>query len=695
MRRNFRNLAINALLCVLGVLICQAGRIIAAASTQYLYLDTSGIMLVSLLGGYVPGILTAVLSSTITYMSDPQTVYFLSSSVVIAIITTYFRDKGYFKKIYFIMLYLVLTVAIIRMTRILSFVPDIGNLFRELAFDFADKIVCLTFALFIYKLVPKEVRKSLNLSLWMQKPVDPEQMKTINKKNGLSGSLKTWMVMLLGTTSVLLTILVMFASNKLFSEYTIDENYETASALAKLAGKAIDADRVDEYIEKGDAAEGYKEVEDYFQSLKESSPDVEYIYVYKIMEDGCHVVFDLDSESAEGSEPGEVIGFDEAFEPYLPTLLSGKRLEEPVVSNETYGWLLTAYEPVYDSSGRCACYAAVDISMEDLQVYGSMFLRRLLSIAFGVLSLMLAVSIFLADYHIIYPVNTMAYSAEAFFCNVGDERKKHVEQIRNLEISTGDEIQNLYNAFTRSAEEITSYFEDMQVKTQSLSRMQNGLILVLADMVENRDLSTGDHVRKTAVYTKIIMEEMRRKGYYTEELTDQFMSDVFKSAPLHDVGKIVVPDSILNKPGKLDDYEFDVMKTHTVAGEKIIKQVMESLPDSAYLKEALNMAWCHHEKWDGTGYPRGLSGDEIPLSACIMAVADVFDALVSRRCYKDAIPFEEAMDIIGKDSGTHFNPKVAEAFLSAKAQVREVTESFSKKEIVRLTETVETDIYFS
>jgi len=176
------------------------------------------------------------------------------------------------------------------------------------------------------------------------------------------------------------------------------------------------------------------------------------------------------------------------------------------------------------------------------------------------------------------------------------------------------------------------------------------------------------------------MEELRREGVYTEQLTDEFIDNVVHSAPLHDVGKIKVPDAVLNKPGKLDDEEYNCIKKHTVDGEGIIEQAIDIVPDSDYLTEARNLAAYHHERWDGKGYPCGLKGEEIPLSARIMAVADVFDALVSRRSYKPGMPFETAEGIIRDGIGTQFDPKVAEAFLNAEDEIRRVEEYFSHHE---------------
>lgn len=198
---------------------------------------------------------------------------------------------------------------------------------------------------------------------------------------------------------------------------------------------------------------------------------------------------------------------------------------------------------------------------------------------------------------------------------------------------------------------------------ERVSGMQSGMITFMAEVVENRDDNTGGHIRRTADYVEQIAKELKRQGAYPDILSDRYMKDMIVAAPLHDIGKIHIPDAVLNKPGRLSDDEFAVMKTHTTAGEELLKHAREELGESGYLNTAVEMAAYHHEWWNGRGYPYGISGEEIPLCARIMAVADVFDALTSKRCYKDAMPVEKAYAIIREESGTHFDPVVAIAFL--------------------------------
>ena len=206
---------------------------------------------------------------------------------------------------------------------------------------------------------------------------------------------------------------------------------------------------------------------------------------------------------------------------------------------------------------------------------------------------------------------------------------------------------------------------------EQISGMQSGIITFMAEVVENRDDNTGGHIRRTAEYVECIAKELKRQGIYNDILTDRYMSDMVVAAPLHDIGKIHIPDAVLNKPGKLTEEEFEVMKTHSMEGEKLLTHAKAELGESGYLNMAVEMAAYHHEWWNGKGYPYGISGTEIPLCARIMAVADVFDALTSKRCYKKAMPLEKANAIIREESGTHFDPAVVEAFFAAERDLGE------------------------
>ena len=207
-------------------------------------------------------------------------------------------------------------------------------------------------------------------------------------------------------------------------------------------------------------------------------------------------------------------------------------------------------------------------------------------------------------------------------------------------------------------------------KTQSVLDLQNALLQTMAELVECRDDITGGHIGRTQRGIKILLDEIDRSGKYREETKDWDINLLLQSCQLHDVGKISIEDRILKKPSKLSDDEFIEMKNHTTFGKQIIEKIETLAKESAFLKYAKIFAVSHHEKWDGSGYPNGLKADEIPLLGRIMAIADVYDALVSERPYKKAFTHEEAVTIIIAEKEKHFDPVLTELFLVVSDQLR-------------------------
>jgi putative two-component system response regulator len=194
--------------------------------------------------------------------------------------------------------------------------------------------------------------------------------------------------------------------------------------------------------------------------------------------------------------------------------------------------------------------------------------------------------------------------------------------------------------------------------------------------VENRDKNTGGHIDRTAVYMRILLKAMLEYDVYADEIRGWDIESVISSARLHDLGKIAIPDSILNKPGRLTPEEFEIMKTHSLEGERIVHNAMERTGNAEFLTNAKLIAAYHHERWDGEGYPYGLEGTNIPLHGRVMAVIDVYDALVSERPYKKAFPHEKALGIILEESGSHFDPFIVEVFNKVNEQIKSGGEIF-------------------
>lgn len=207
--------------------------------------------------------------------------------------------------------------------------------------------------------------------------------------------------------------------------------------------------------------------------------------------------------------------------------------------------------------------------------------------------------------------------------------------------------------------------------------LQHETIIGLANLVECRDNETGNHVKRTSEYVALLATAAAKKDIYADVLTADYIELLRRAAPLHDVGKIVVSDTILKKRGKLTPEEFYIMKTHASEGGRIVNTVLGNLQDKDYIRVATEVAEFHHEKWNGKGYPNGLSGQNIPLSARIMAVADVFDALSAARCYKEPFTVEKSLEIIKEGAGEHFDPSLAMLFISLKQEVSEILSKYN------------------
>ncbi len=215
-------------------------------------------------------------------------------------------------------------------------------------------------------------------------------------------------------------------------------------------------------------------------------------------------------------------------------------------------------------------------------------------------------------------------------------------------------------------------------RTRQLMQMQEATILAMASLAETRDNETGNHIRRTQAYVAALARQLCEHPRFCALLTKENIDLLYKSAPLHDIGKVGVPDRILLKPGKLDPEEFDIMKLHTVYGRDAILAVEKHLGGSnGFLSFAREIAYSHQEKWDGSGYPEGLRGEAIPVSARLMAVADVYDALISRRVYKPAFSHEESVRILKQGRGSHFDPDILDAFLQIEHTFLEIARQYS------------------
>jgi putative two-component system response regulator len=220
--------------------------------------------------------------------------------------------------------------------------------------------------------------------------------------------------------------------------------------------------------------------------------------------------------------------------------------------------------------------------------------------------------------------------------------------------------------------------QEIANRTRALAELQDATIRAMASLAETRDNETGNHIRRTQHYVEALARKLQDHPRFKDELTDAAIETIFKSAPLHDIGKVGIPDRILLKPGKLTPEEFEIMKTHTTLGrDAIVAAETDAMLDNPFFRYAKEITYSHQEKWDGSGYPEGLMGNTIPLSARLMAVADVYDALISERVYKSAFTHETAVEIIRDGRGSHFDPDMVDAFLVLSEEFRAIAQRFA------------------
>lgn len=686
------------------ILVCLGVNLLGAKAVVLLrpvplFLDSVGTVAAAVLGGYIPGILVGFLSNYINSASDPITLYYGICSILFALYTAWFAGRGGFRSVWRTAL-AALVLALIggglgSVLTWLLYGNDIGTgisaplawfiytntplskffaqLSADLVIDVLDKLVTVYLIFGLLKLLPKRLLRLFSGGrISLGEGTTPYRESRMRLR--IRYSLKYKVATIISITALILGLISAIISYAIYRDIMTERYIETGRSAASLMCKSIQGDAVDLFLREGRSAPGYQETEQALYELKENMPDIKYMYVYQIREDGCHVVFDLNTLGLRGEEVGTVVDFDSDFTRQLPDLLAGREIE-PVVSKGQYGWLLTVYMPLRDAQGVNRAYCAADIDMSTVVADRNQFILRLIALLFVASVLIVAFVLWYADGAIVAPLNALADAAGRFAYDSDRNRERNTQRLQELGIRTGDEIENLFHAMTKTTDDMAVYVREIEDKTEALSRLKDNIILSFAELVESRDACTGSHIRRTAAYVRAIGHGLKDRGLYPELLTDEYLVTIEKSAPLHDIGKIKIPDAILNKPGRLTPAEYEVIKTHTTEGKNVLDGVFSGIAEDGALSEARQMAYSHHERWDGTGYPQGLRGEEIPLSARVMALADVFDALMSKRSYKAPFSFQESMDIIGREAGKQFDPALTAVFLELGDALRQIAES--------------------
>ena len=501
------------LICILGLFLNLFGSLLAKILNVPVYLDTSGTIFIAALGGYVPGIAVGFFTNLIKAFFDPTEMYFCSVSIAVAVITTFFARNGFcnsFRQMIILIPTLtfitgtcdVLIEAFLKMAEILEPLKAFETSYaKNFFYELLDKGFSVAIAYFLLKSTSPQTKKFFHMLGQKQAPLSDEMKFIIHEKNYLSSSLRTKSLALLILSSLVTSFSIALISYLLFKEASVDDRIKTVDGIVAVIVSEIDPARVDDYIERGHQAEGYRELEEKFYAIKNSNNNIKYLYVYKILEDGCHVVFDLNAAFLEGEEPGQVVPFDESIFHYKDALIAGRPIP-PIISDDKFGYLLTIYKPVYDAQGKCQCYAAIDFSMDLLADYTRTFVIKLIALFMGCFVFIFAVGFVFVENNIILPVNTMAYCARNFSYDSEVARTKNIELIKSLKIHTGDEIENLYSALIRTTENVLRYLEHLRRAKTKVADMQ--VKFTAMDEMAHKDSLTG--VKNKTAYAEATAE---------------------------------------------------------------------------------------------------------------------------------------------------------------------------------------------
>jgi response regulator RpfG family c-di-GMP phosphodiesterase len=695
---------LRILLPVIGIAVNVMLTFFISRLNVNLFFDSIGTIVVAAVAGLFPGILTAVLTAAACAFINPDAAYFSFVTAAIAIFTVWFIREFSLKKIKNIICYIAMisvfagtvgafinwglldgatiaknSAAVRAITRVTW-----GN--RFLAFwvylifvNLIDKTIATLIACGILAVIPKKVLADIERGNWKQASLSSEEIADLRR---WTSNTRHPMRVRTGLTIVMTTLLLVIVTGwigiSLYYSGEKRERTESAFNVLRLSDQVIDHGKLWDYVKKGDTADGYYETRDFLNKLEQNSNHVDQLHFIRFEKDYWSPVFVLDHDEDELA--GHRYEYDAPFVEYLPTLLAGGNMS-PIEHGNINNWTRSIYYPYKDASGEVVFYGIADVSITTMGLYMKDFAIRASCILLGFFVLVMAHNLWVTNVTMVYPIRSMAKRVDEF-SNQSFEQEQlddNVRDIRALKIETQDEVELLYNSICNMTLELSEQMRSLRKLSEMTARMQDGLIITMADMVENRDSDTGAHIQKTASYVRIIVEGLRKKGYYAEKVDDKFISDVVRSAPLHDIGKINIPDDVLKKPGKLTDEEYEIIKTHTTAGKNIMDKAISTVEGESYLMEARNMAAYHHERWDGKGYPEGLHGEVIPLSARIMSVADVFDALTSPRVYKPAFSMEKALEILRDGAGSQFDPKCVEVFFDNLPEVEAVLNKYKEK----------------
>lgn len=460
--------------------------------------------------------------------------------------------------------------------------------------------------------------------------------------------------------------LIFLSWSTFYSDKRIKQDQiKVAKNCAKIASNLLYNAPVDEFLTKGKN----NSYDTYFSQLAVicKNFNLRYLYVYipNFQNNKLTAIFDMAGRPGDSSKVwklGEVI--DWKFSSQERSAFYGLDNNTLIELNDDYGHVITLYVPVLNNKNKVIALMGVDFDYDEYKhKIITSFARGLIFMFLCMFTIYFLLVIYLRQI-IVKPIALISSRMNNFI-------KDGVTTIEPISLESGDELESMAESFNQMASDINSY-------VKQISDMQMETIFSLAKLAQSRDDDTGKHLERVQQYCHVLAKKLSENSPYSDQIDEQFIINVVNASILHDIGKVAISDLILLKPGKLTDEEFAEMKKHTTLGAQTLNEVHSKFGHNDFIKIGTLMANYHHERWDGRGYPQGLKGEEIPLAARIMAIADVYDALGTKRVYKDAFPQEKCIAIIVEGRGTQFDPVIVDAFIETVDEFYKIREDLKE-----------------
>ncbi len=484
------------------------------------------------------------------------------------------------------------------------------------------------------------------------------------KKEYQKKTLQGRVIVLFALMALILDAVVIGVGYRVYTSDTIDSYRKIGSGIAQVIASSIDSNKVPDMLE-GEESESYELLKARMVDLLTKVPDVQDVYIYNMQRDGMYLLLDTDKLDADVNEK---FGYTDILAPYIEDFLDGDDIAS-FISGSAGDRMMTSLIPVYDVRDKCVCYTGCDISLEEAYKDRDRFAATLSIIVFIPTMLVVLLAAFYVQKRVINPINRLDVYLRNYASGANADNLAR-EQLKTFGDDAANEILSLRDDAIKMMDDISEY-------SNAADKYRNNITKGIEAVMDVKN-NNGEHLEKYSEYARIIMDELRSDEGYGIKISDSDYNDIIRYAPLYDMGELFISDTIMNKSGKLTDEEYEKLKTHTVSGKRVVDEISNIVKrdsDNTILSE---MTELHHERWDGKGYPKGLKGEAIPLAARIIAVVDVFNAIISKRSYKTGQSAAKAFDIIESESGKQFDPAVVRAFMARRSDIEALVEKYSE-----------------